>query len=213
MTKIRPFSDERLLPECVYCGEHTFNRDHIPAKVFLEQPYPANLNVLNSCLSCNEDASLDEQYVATIIEIAKIGSLEPSELRSTISSTLLGTKNILTMLKTKVTFADEGFKVGFDEDRVKKILIKLARGHAAYDLSEFTFELEPQIQFSELNNLSMWDREQFELSPILEIYPEVGSRAMQRFAESNEIAWVTIQSNLYRYMAYADMNGIYVRKD
>jgi len=51
-------------------------RDHVPSRVFLDEPYPENLPLLPSCLSCNNSFSLDEEYLACLIEAAKAGSID-----------------------------------------------------------------------------------------------------------------------------------------
>ena len=75
MRQLHSFADDRLLAGCVYCSGSTETRDHIPSRVLLDEPYPENLLVIPACGSCNESFSLDEEYVACLVECARTGWL------------------------------------------------------------------------------------------------------------------------------------------
>jgi hypothetical protein len=48
---------------CAYCGKlKKLTKDHIPPKLLLEQPYPANLWTVPSCNDCN--ASFQEDFAS-----------------------------------------------------------------------------------------------------------------------------------------------------
>ena len=204
------FADSRLIPACVYCGEGTENRDHIPAKVFLEKPYPEDMDVLNSCIPCNEGLSLDEEYVACMIEVAKKGTLENQKLRPKIAKTLSYQTKLLEKLKNEIV-SYEPFEIKFDENRFHRVLLKLARGHAAHELSEFTHESDNELSFSPIHSLNESQLNSFLELPKVDLYPEIGSRGMQRMYEHRGVTWVEVQENQYYYMAYADKTGSHVR--
>lgn len=204
------FADSRLLPDCVYCGEQVEDRDHIPAKVFLNEPYPENLDVLNSCRACNGNASKDEEYVACVLEVVKKGTLELDKLRPKIARTLNYQTKLYERLKKDVV-AQDPFEIKFDFDRFHNVFLKLAKGHAAHELNIFTFEEDCEIQWSPFNKM---DRSQFEWfinPPKFELYPELGSRGMQRTFENEGIIWIEVQKDQYSYMAYVDWVGSHVR--
>jgi hypothetical protein len=71
------FVDERLLGFCAFCGGRPGTRDHVPPKVFLDKPYPANLPVVASCARCNSGASVDEEFVAALLEVVICGTPTP----------------------------------------------------------------------------------------------------------------------------------------
>ena len=48
---------------CIYCGAESGTREHVPSKVFLDEPYPEDLPVLPACFNCNNGFSDDEAYV------------------------------------------------------------------------------------------------------------------------------------------------------
>jgi hypothetical protein len=45
-----------------------------------DDPFPTNLPVVGTCGPCNAGASLDEEYVACLIEVAACGSSVPEDL-------------------------------------------------------------------------------------------------------------------------------------
>jgi len=75
--------DERLTAEmCVYCGgAEPSTRDHVPPKVFLDEPYPPGLPVVGACEGCNLGFSLDEQYLACLIGCVMCGAAANSIVR------------------------------------------------------------------------------------------------------------------------------------
>lgn len=74
MEQLPNYGDIRQLARCVYCGGNTETRDHVPSKVLLDEPYPTNLPRVPACQHCNESFSMDEEYIACLIECVLIGS-------------------------------------------------------------------------------------------------------------------------------------------
>src|SRR5690349_12540492 len=81
MDQFRNLADARLLLGCVYCGGKEDTREHAPAKVFLDPPFPENLSVIGACRPCNNGFSMDEEYVACLVEAAVAGSADPGAMR------------------------------------------------------------------------------------------------------------------------------------
>jgi len=79
--QIKTFSDQRLDGHCIYCGNKPDSRDHVPSKVFLDRPFPENLPVVAACTECNQNFSLDEEYVACLLECTLCGTTEPKLLK------------------------------------------------------------------------------------------------------------------------------------
>src|SRR5450759_3414803 len=75
------FGDERQVAQCAYCGADTPTRDHVPSRVFLDEPYPDQLPVVPACQNCNEGFSIDEEYLACLIECVVAGSTYPGDIR------------------------------------------------------------------------------------------------------------------------------------
>lgn len=55
-------NDSKKKLKCLYCGESSKTKDHVPSKNLLEKPYPKNLMTIPACDNCNKSYSLDEEY-------------------------------------------------------------------------------------------------------------------------------------------------------
>ena len=130
------FVDERLTGMCVYCGAEPDTRDHCPSRVFLDEPYPANLAVVEACAKCNGSFSLDEQYFACFVECVMCGTTDPRALkREKIARVLTERPQLAADIQSTLTMDASGGKIWQpDMERVKKVVIKLARGHLHYEL-------------------------------------------------------------------------------
>jgi hypothetical protein len=200
---IGDFGDDRVLAFCVHCGNETDTRDHVPSKVFLDEPYPENLPVIFSCDRCNNALSKNEDYVACLIECVKMGSVNWEEMeRQKIGGVLkhspaLTTRLANTIGKTKTT---DVFNI--EKHRISTVLLKLARGHAAYELHELHLEQPSSLTYVPLHLLTDESRQWFEESPKVSLLPEVGSRSLQRIVQSSMMLpqWEIVQKNRYRYL-------------
>jgi hypothetical protein len=57
MQQLRCYGDDRNKGFCVHCGGPNETVDHVPSKVLLDEPYPANLMAASVCRQCNNDFS------------------------------------------------------------------------------------------------------------------------------------------------------------
>jgi len=93
-------------------------------------------------------------------------------------------------------------------------VLKLARGHAAFELGEPRLEQPARIAFAPLETMATPVREDFEAPSITTIWPEVGSRAMQRMAVAFPYCygpdWVEVQPERYRYLTSVS-EGVVIR--
>ena len=53
------------------------NDDHVPSKVLLDRPFPANIHVVETCAECNSGFSADEEYFAAFLGSVMSGSTDP----------------------------------------------------------------------------------------------------------------------------------------
>src|SRR6266481_1612042 len=82
MRQIRNYADIRHSERCVYCGDGGVKtRDHVPSKVLLDVPHPANLPVVPACESCNSSFSADEEYLACLLDCTLAGRTDPGRVR------------------------------------------------------------------------------------------------------------------------------------
>jgi len=215
------FVDARLADKdmCVYCGaDYADTRDHVPSKVLLDEPYPEALPAVAACAACNWSFSLDEQYLACFIECVVRGTAQPCGLQRAKVQRVLCDNPSLQQLIERCQKTLGGDLIWFpDLDRVRNVVLKLARGHAAY-------ELYPQLEdpnavwFTPLLTFDQAERREFEnvISSGPLGWPEIGTRAFYRasgdlpdkFQQSGD--WVLVQPGRYRYAVY-DAHGVSVK--
>lgn len=202
MRQIRELSDERLRGFCVYCGRPSETRDHVPPRVFLDKPYPSNLPVVPACRKCNEKISIDEEYIACLMECVLSGptSFESIE-REKIARILQRKPKLVSRLdESRQVLLDSNTWFIIEADRIRKVVIKLARGHTAFELGEPQLDDPYSVFFSPLIQMDEKQLSVFESIPPRRIFPEVGSRGMQRFVEDGS-GWVMVQPQRYRYLS------------
>jgi hypothetical protein len=212
MQQLLDYGDERNKGWCVFCGGPMETRDHAPSRVLLDEPFPENLPVLACCRSCNSSFSLDEEYLACLIECARTGSLEQARARPKIAK-ILGRK---PALESRLTAARRETGKGIlwkpEDERVRNVIVKLARAHVAYEQNEP--QLDEPVNVSVIPLCAMTDevRNEFEASPNTGLWPEVGSRAMHRIlvGAEGDYPWIEVQPERYCYLV-ATGRGILVR--
>jgi hypothetical protein len=178
--------------------------------VFLDEPFPANLPVVGTCEPCNLGASLDEEYVACLIEVGACGSAAPSDLERPRVRRAFERSSALAA-RLQAAFDPEGAFVTAEIDRVVRVVEKMARGLWAFELAEPPLDLSARVAFQPLHCLDDDARSQFEAIRPASISAEVGSRMMTRQAlairaEGEEAApsWQEVQPDRFRYAVEFD---------
>ncbi|MCF0057761.1 hypothetical protein [Dyadobacter sp. CY356] len=228
MDQLNNYADDRLIHGCIYCGGVAETRDHVPSKCLLEKPYPPNLPVVGCCKACNQDFSKDEQYLVCLIESALCGSTDPKMIgRPSVARIMQNSRTLRERIETSRTEVDGQIAFIPEIERVYNVMLKLARGHAAFELSQ-PCQTEPfHFWCGPLFSLPQENREAFDSVHFQQILGEVGSRNMQRFlvtqltlhsenSEQNNIAvlindWIDVQDGKYRYLAIDDMGELVIR--
>ena len=216
MEKLSNFGDRRQTGFCVHCGGSTETKDHAPSKIFLDLPYPPDLPTLPCCARCNQGFAADEEYLGVFIDCVLSGTTEATKLQREKTRRALANNDglrarIERAKKEASTPGGEKLTVWqAEEHRVRNVVIKLARCHAAFELNEPQLDEPTHIMFMPLTLMNRVQRKQFEDHPfdgVLDVWPEVGSRAMQR-ALIADVAynegWLTVQERRYRYMAVGE---------
>lgn len=210
MRQIENFGDKRQTDYCIYCGKGIETKEHAPPKVLLDKPYPENLPTVQACTTCNQGYSLDEEYFACLIECARVGSVDLKIIkRDKIRSILSRKTSLLDKLEKAITKMPSGQKAfSIEPERFKKILLKIAQGHALYEQNQPKREDEiSSFAFGTLEILSEEARANFEMIPQAYKAPEVGSRAMQNILISTDligVPWIEVQENRYRYLTFEE---------
>jgi hypothetical protein len=213
---IENFGDGRQGAWCIHCGGAAKgSRDHMPSRVFLDKPYPENLPQVDVCVSCNQSFSLNEEYLACFLECVVCGTTHPDRLvRPKIRRILDRTTSLRARIErgkreAKTIGRDDLIVWRPEERRVQNVILKLARGHAFFELNEPMLDQPTRLLTTPLHLLADEDRGKFEASALEDFpiapWPEVGSRAMQRLASGADMVdgWVVVQPGRYRYQAIA----------
>jgi len=219
MEQIVPFADDRLLAGCVYCGGvESLTRDHVPSKVLLDEPFPDNLPVVPACDACNQSFSSDELYFACVLESVVSGG-ELSRMRPRIARRLKDMPDLRARVEaSRVRSADGRLIHQVEVQRVRSVLLKLARGHVAYELSEPHAEDPAHVRFSPIEDWTDSEMKAFITPPTsqaAQVWPEIGSRAFILRAAGNpavaSASWFVVQHGRYQYMAEVGRAGTLVR--
>ncbi|MCC7701653.1 hypothetical protein IGS59_05320 [Janthinobacterium sp. GW460P] len=223
MKHLDSFADNRLIVGCIYCGGMAETREHVPSKVFLDAPLPENLPIVGACRPCNNGFSLDEEYVACLVEAVIAGSTSPDKIRRrNIADILNRSPALRAKLDAAKTINNDQTIFAIELARINSVIVKLARGHAAFELSQPCRGDPTLLWCHPLAMLSDEQRDAFEECDIAPLYGEIGSRGMQRmmllqfnWCEMGEQRtqgmmfndWIEVQEDRYRYHAadYGDM--------
>lgn len=200
------FVDDRFKGVCAYCGGAADSRDHVPSRVLLDDPYPNNLPVAESCVQCNQGFSLSEEYLACFIECVIRGTATTNnDFRPKVMETLTARPSIGQRIEHSKRLDENNQTFWVPEtERVKEVVLKLARGHIAYELGLQHTE-EPELV--EITPIPVMSEEQHRLFFSLEnemgsLYPEIGSRAFINVLTGKPTAydqWHVVQAGRYAY--------------
>jgi hypothetical protein len=213
MNQLRCYGDERQKAMCPYCAGDTLTRDHVPPRVFLDQPYPDNLPVVRACRDCNQGCSMDEEYVACLVDCMQSGTASPEEgKREKIKRILLEKPALVADLETALSGISRAQLTDHIETRLISVALKLARGHALFELNDPQFEEPSRLVCAILPRMPGKERTHFEYMEPPRVFPEVGSRGMQRLVAGLHSwnGWIVVQPGRYRYAAFIN-NSVCVR--
>ena len=139
-----PFSDYRINNICTFCGEYADSKDHVPSKVFLDEPFPKNLPLVPCCKKCNQGFSLDEEYIACFLECLKSSSADIERLaREKIKKTLHRKESLRKKIENSINIQDDRIIFNIEEDRLLNVLLKLIRGHIRFEYDEILLDNKP----------------------------------------------------------------------
>lgn len=184
----------------------------------MDPPLPSYLPVVAACNDCNSGFSLDEEYLACLIECVLAGSTNPDLVRRERIAKTLRHSSALRARMEKAKYQEDGrTHFAIEPDRVKRVLTKLAKGHAAFELSQPCSAEPSAVWYAPLESLTEEQRDSYEASQVVQTFGEIGSRGMQRllvtqFTLESEAGgmstlgclvndWVDVQEGRYRYHA------------
>jgi len=196
------YSDSRARGQCLYCGGPPETKEHVPSRVLLDRPLPDNLPIVEACKSCNNGFSLDEEYLACLLDCILSGSVNPEDLqRENIKRTMKKRPSIAKKMKNalKEVNGKRYFKIEYD--RVERVVLKIAQGHILYEINEL-YRDSATVQIAPFSCMEEGDIQAFENLPQQNVCPEVGSRGMQRLMTRQDLqpsGWIIVQPNRYRF--------------
>lgn len=209
-----PLIDNRLSDYCYACGDaitpETRTIEHVPARAFLDRPFPDNLATVYSCFACNNGTSADERFIACLLEAVCAGSPDPTLFdRARVRQSVEEAEAIARQLDSTLSSA-QAWDHGDNGRRLRAVILKLARGHAMYDLADPRYDRPRSVRWFRLDEASQDEVVEFErwmpanTQPLL--LPEIGSRALLRWFDGREEekVWFTVQQDRYRYSYRVD---------
>lgn len=211
MDAIEEFVDERLKSWCIQCGawvgDVETNKDHVPSKGLLRKPYPDNLPVVETCTTCNSGFSSDEEYLFLFLNCVLAGSTDPDRQTDTKVGRALRRHE---KLRARIERAKTEYQtIGGDArcvwkpeaDRIERVVVKNARGHAFYEYGEPMLSAPERVWATPLVAMMPTEREEFETVHTSGLVSEVGSRMMTRVFTGQDLSdgWVIVQDDVYRY--------------
>lgn len=217
MRQMKTFSDMRLDNTCSYCGEKPESRDHVPSRILLDDPFPENLPVVPCCLKCNQSFSLDEEYFACMLECVLHGTTEIEKLeREKIKSILLRKETLRQRIENSFILENGNKLFQVEPDRMKKVIIKLAKGHVKFENSEPQYDDPTSIWIKPLLTMTKEEYDIFFASlNNIDKAPEVGSRSFKKLVleiNPNVLShWTEVQENVYKYSVSVGFGFISVK--
>ncbi|RWA58385.1 hypothetical protein [Mesorhizobium sp.] len=233
MERVEEFVDDRQKSWCIHCtrwlAELDTTEDHVPTKGLLVKPRPHHLPVVTICRDCNNGFSRDEQYAVTVLSCILAGSTEPEKQRNASAARALAKSVALrTMIdRSKQEYQTTGGETRIvwrpDIDRIKRVVLKNARGHAYFEYGEPMMVAPTDVWVQPFENMTETERMEFEHPDDvgdLSVWPEVGSRMMTRIASGLGVEeagldmegdWVIVQEDTYRYSVSQSGGGLRVR--
>jgi hypothetical protein len=196
--------------------------------VLLDPPLPENLPVVGACYPCNQGFSRDEEYLACLVESVIAGSTEPDAIRRPRVAEILRRAPALRA-RIEAARITEGGEIRFrvEPDRIRNVVLKLARGHAAYELSQQCREEPSNVWWYPLTLMTAEQRDSYEASQVVELLGEIGSRQSQRLlvmqvnlkddtGDKRSLGlvindWTEVQEGCYRYLAVDDGDEISIK--
>lgn len=206
---------------CIYCGSPADTREHTPSKVFLVEPFPENLPTIPACFKCNNGYSDDEKYVSCFLDVLKSYIYEDYSYNSKTIERLEKDTALKNLLDEQIKSADGKIYIKVDKKRLVNILIKLAKGHAGFEMDKVNFDEPQNLWYDFIFNLQEEQIKEFNCIPISNVINEIGSRTgntpcVIQNVETGEAFifndWNDVQDNQYRYqVSLNDEGGITVK--
>lgn len=186
MEETEDYSDIRLKSWCIHCGDSLskvgWTEDHVPTKSLLQKPRPHHLPVIKVCPACNNSFSKDEQYFVTFLSCVMAGSTDPEvQFIPSAARALRSSPSLRAAIENARSVGpnreDASPTWSPDVERVHRVILKNARGHAFFERGEPVTDAPVSIIAVPLSTLSEQVRVWFERAAVqgaLASWPEAG---------------------------------------
>lgn len=149
---------------------------------------------MRTCRKCNGGASLDEEYIACIIDVALCGGVDEPTLRPKVTAAFAHTAALKRQIAAAERRAD-GHSLGFecDPQRLCDVIAKTGRGLLAYE--------DADGRAGDPVDVSWSVADAFEMPTAAQLLPEVGSLGLTRLTVQrfDSKPWVTLQPGRFVY--------------
>jgi hypothetical protein len=164
------------------------------------------------CKRCNSSFSFDEEYFIAFLGCVLAGSTEPEYQENPRVRDILerspSLRTIIESSKKESPSADGNWRLDWNPeiDRIKRIVVKNARGHAFYEYAEPMLDDPSLVWLAPIGTLAAPIRGEFETIPEPVVWPEVGSRMLTRLVTGQNLSngWIVVQEGIYRYAVTSD---------
>lgn len=163
--------------------------EHVPARVFLDRPFPENLATVYACRACNNGTSADELYVACLLEVMLAGTIDCAVLkRRRIAQALERHPELTTSLQQALEGTSSARHAKQVAQSLTTVATKIARGHLMFDLADPRYDAPQSVRWFRMDEVSTAEAEAFDqwsnwVSATPRLLPEVGSRALRDVAD------------------------------
>ncbi|GLG03958.1 hypothetical protein ACI3DN_02510 [Sellimonas catena] len=218
--RIRPYLSYNRKKEsyCIYCSNLADSREHLPPRIFVDTPNLNEWNIVPACKSCNNGYSQEEQMVACMIEyiIALIyykGEIQREKIKHTFEKR----PKILEKIKTLCVVENDLVQIDSAViDMIKRVMLKIAKGHFMYECNVFLpDDADVLIDFEPLMDKKKLD--EFNSPIACNYFPEIGSRESDQLCimmGENQVlySWKVIDNDNYRYAISPNILRIVIRE-
>ncbi len=211
--EVEPWQQKGL---CYYCGDKALTRDHIPSKVFLDEPFPDNIEQVPCCHKCNASFSKDEEYAAVLIECIKQQSTNLKDLtRKKVLKILDHSPKLLSTVKESINVNLFGeLSISENDTRFSHVIMKLSKAHLRNELCICPIDDSPaSVSITSLTNLCDSQVNELFAPRKNTILPEVGSKALESFMLVDGIVyscWISYQKHTYSYYVAPDASEVMI---
>ena len=176
----------------------------------MRKPYPENLPVVATCITCNNGFSADEENLSLFLHCVLVGSTDPGRhMDKRVARALRRHETLRVRIEgSKTEYQTISGETGGvwkpETERIERVIVKNARGHAFYEYGERML-IEPEhVLTLPLASMTAAERKEFDTAGRageLASWPEVGSRMMTRVFTGQDMrdGWVIVQDGVYRF--------------